>query len=213
MCQKIVEEEVNSCNDNPLIFGSPEEIFHGGNFHGQYVAMYADFLNVALTEVGVLAERQLNRLLDPHLNSTLPPFLAHEHAGLFAGFEGVQYLATSIASENLDLAAPASVKSIPSNGGNQDVVSMGLISVRKSLQLCENITTILSVLVAACFQASHFVERESFSQPVQEFHQKLSAILSLYRDSTPIYQHIEQVRSFLLDESELEYLDNRVHLD
>lgn len=212
-CQKIVEEELNSCNDNPLIFNTPQEIFHGGNFHGQYVAMYADFLNIALTEIGVLAERQLNRLVDPHLNNKLPPFLAHGGAGLFSGFEGVQYLATSIASENLDLAAPASVKSIPSNGGNQDVVSMGLIAVRKSLRLCENISTILSVLVAACYQSSHFLNEELFSQPTRQLYQKLSQIVSLYHDDVPMYQHIERVRDLLLSECEQEGLDKQISFE
>lgn len=212
MCQKMVEEELNSCNDNPLIFETPEAIFHGGNFHGQYVAMYSDFLNIALTEIGVLAERQLNRLVDPHLNNNLPPFLAHGGAGLFCGFAGVQYLATSIASENLDLAAPASVKSIPSNGGNQDVVSMGLIAVRKSLRLCENVGTILSVLFAACYQSSHFLEQDLFSQPVRQLYQRLSQVISLYHDDIPMYQYIEQVRALVLSEGERASLEKQITL-
>ncbi|WP_169806861.1 tyrosine 2,3-aminomutase [Actinomadura macra] len=166
-CQGIVEEELNSCNDNPLIFDSPETIFHGGHFHGQYVAMVSDFLNIALTEVGVLAERQLNRLLDPHLNVSYPAFLAIGDEGLFSGLQGSQYLATSIAAENLDLAAPASVKTIPSNGQNQDVVSMGLIAARKSLQLVENVQTILSVLTAACYQAAGLAGFDRFSPGVR----------------------------------------------
>jgi histidine ammonia-lyase/tyrosine ammonia-lyase len=210
-CKKIFEEELNSCNDNPLIFESPEESFHGGNFHGQYVAMGCDYLNIALTEIGVLAERQLNRLLDPHINGELPPFLASGYAGLFCGFEGAQYLATSIASENLDLAAPASVKTIPSNGQNQDVVSMGLISARKSLQLCDNVATILTVLVAACYQASHFIHSGGFSPVIKGFHRELSNLLiTEYKDDFPISELIAAVRGYLMSEPCWSFLDTHI---
>jgi tyrosine 2,3-aminomutase len=185
-CRRIVEEELNSCNDNPLVFESPETIFHGGHFHGQYVAMACDFLNISITEIGVLAERQLNRLLDPHLNKPYPAFLAMGVQGLFCGLQGAQYLATSIASENLDLAAPASVKTIPSNGQNQDVVSMGLISARKSLQLAENVHTITSVLVAACYQAASLVGIERFGPNVRGLLHLIADTVPAYRDDTAV---------------------------
>ncbi len=212
-CRKMIEEEVNSCNDNPLFFDTPEETFHSAHFHGQYVAMCCDFMNIALTEIGVLAERQLNRLLDPHLNGNLPPFLASGNSGLFCGFMGGQYLATSIASENLGLAAPASINSIPSNGGNQDVVSMGLIAARKSLQLCENMSTMLAVHVTACNQAAYFLEREQFSPPIQQLHQKLDTIVSEYRDDVVLAEVIARVRAFLTSEQGWQYLDAQVDFD
>jgi histidine ammonia-lyase/tyrosine ammonia-lyase len=190
-CQRLVEEELNSCNDNPLIFDTPETVFHGGHFHGQYMAMASDFLNIALTEVGVLAERQLNRVLDPHLNKNFPAFLALGDEGLFSGLQGSQYLATSIASENLDLAAPASVKSIPSNGQNQDVVSMGLIAARKSLRLVDNVNIIVSVLVAACYQAATITGIERFSPPVR-------GLLELLATKTPGYRDDEGIASDFL---------------
>lgn len=196
-CRRLVEEELNSCNDNPLIFNTPQECFHGGHFHGQYVAMACDYLNIALTEVGVLVDRQLNRLLDPHLNGSLPPFLADGPGGLFCGYEGAQYLVTSIASENLDLASPASVKSIPSNGSNQDVVSMGLIAARKSMQLTRNLTSMLSVMYAACFQAAQFVGPEKFSLPLQQMFELLGRSISRYQDDVPMYRLINAVRAAL----------------
>ncbi|MCI0391353.1 MAG: aromatic amino acid ammonia-lyase [Acidobacteria bacterium] len=211
-CRRIFEEELNSCNDNPLIFETAEDAFHGGNFHGQYVAMGCDYLNIALTEIGALAERQLNRLLDPHINGKLPPFLASGDSGLFCGFEGAQYLATSIASENLGLAVPASVKSIPSNGQNQDIVSMGLISGRKSLQLCDNVLTILSVLIAACYQASHFIGPEKFNSPISELHLELSSLFGLYKDDFPISELITETRDHLMSERRFSALDALVDL-
>src|SRR6185312_7965014 len=198
-CRRLVEEEVNSCNDNPLIFDRPEESFHGGHFHGQYVGMASDFLNIALTEIGVLAERQLNRILDPHLNGRLPAFLADGEAGLFCGYEGAQYLATSVASENLDLAAPASVKTIPSNGQNQDVVSMGLIAARKSLEIAENVNSILAVLIGSCHQAMHMIGANRLSPLVREFHEKLAPDFPLYKDDQAISHVIARWKQLLQD--------------
>ncbi|GAB4213032.1 MAG: histidine ammonia-lyase [Roseiflexaceae bacterium] len=208
--RRLVEEELNSCNDNPLIFETVEDTFHGGNFHGQYVAMACDFLNIALTEIGVLAERQLNRLLDPHLNGALPEFLAYGKSGLLCGFEGAQYLATSVASENLDLAAPASVKTIPSNGQNQDVVSMGLIAARKSLQLTENVQTIVASLVAGCHQASYFIGAEKFSPPLQQVNAALGQLVTQYRDDTPVAEWVERVRTHLASPQGWELVDTCV---
>jgi histidine ammonia-lyase/tyrosine ammonia-lyase len=198
--QRLVEEELNSCTDNPLIFESAEQSFHGGNFHGRYVAMAADVLNIAIAEVGVLAERQLNRLLDAQLNGSLPAFLAPADSGLFCGLAGGQYLATSIASENLDLASPASVKSIPANGSNQDVVRMGLIGARKSLRLCEHLATIVSILAAACQQAYALRGRSGFSQPVAILLQRLNARVGLYRDDRPLADLLSDVRAHLLSD-------------
>lgn len=202
-CRRLVEEELNSANDNPLIFESPETIFHGGHFHGQYVAMASDFLNISITEIGVLAERQLNRILDPHLNKAYPAFLALGDEGLFSGLQGSQYLATSIASENLDLAAPASIKSIPSNGQNQDVVSMGLIAARKSLRLLDNVNTIVSVLVAACYQAATITGIQQFSPAVR-------GLLELLATKTPGYRDDEGIASDFLSTVRETLLDSRV---
>lgn len=213
LCRRFVEEELNSCNDNPLIFETPEETFHGANFHGQYVAMACDFLNVSLAEIGVLAERQLDRLVSPHLNGNLPPFLACGQSGLFCGFEGGQYLATSLVSENMDLAAPASIKSIPSNGANQDIVSMGLIAARKSLRLCDHVSTILTVLVAACYQASHFVGQEKFNSPIKEWHQALSPLMTFYQDDTPLADVFHRIQAFVTSAEGWAYLDSTVDLD
>ncbi|MET8524746.1 tyrosine 2,3-aminomutase [Micromonospora sp. NPDC005172] len=200
-CRRLVEEELNSCNDNPLIFETPETIFHGGHFHGQYVAMASDFLNIAIAEIGVLAERQLNRILDPHLNASYPAFLALGDEGLYSGLQGSQYLATSIASENLDLAAPASIKTIPSNGQNQDVVSMGLIGARKSLQLLENVNTIVSVLIAACYQAATITGIHRFSPPVRGLLEELAAKVPGYRDDDGIAaDFLSRIRETLDDD-------------
>lgn len=190
-----IENELNSCNDNPLLFEKLEDIFHGGNFHGQYLAMSCDYMNIAIAEIGVLAERQLNRLLDPHLNKSLPPFLAYENAGLTCGFEGAQYLATSIVSENFDLAAPSSIKSISSNGSNQDIVSMGLIAARKSLTLTENVENILNMLLTACLQAAVIHGKDKYGVLTGEFI-SIAPDLFPYRDDYPFNELFNRIKVF-----------------
>jgi tyrosine 2,3-aminomutase len=149
-CAGVVERELNSSNDNPLFFGG-EEVFHGGNFHGQHVAFAMDYLAIAATQVGVISERRLNRLLNPHLNRALPEFLVAKQPGLRCGFAGAQYPATALVAENRTLCSPASIQSVPANGDNQDVVSMGLIAARNAKKIVDNTSYILAIeLLAAC---------------------------------------------------------------
>jgi histidine ammonia-lyase/tyrosine ammonia-lyase len=149
-CAGVVERELNSSNDNPLFFGG-EDVFHGGNFHGQHVAFAMDYLAIAATQVGVISERRLNRLLNPHLNRALPEFLVAKQPGLRCGFAGAQYPATALVAENRTLCSPASIQSVPANGDNQDVVSMGLIAARTAKKIVDNTSYILAIeLLAAC---------------------------------------------------------------
>jgi histidine ammonia-lyase len=146
-----LQTELNSSNDNPLFFDA-EELFHGGNFHGQPVAFALDFATIALTQLGVMSERRINRLLNRHLNNGLPEFLAWAEPGLTSGFAGAQYTATALVAENRTIT-PASTQSIPSNGDNQDVVSMGLISARNAKRVLGNNNYILAVEWLAAAQA------------------------------------------------------------
>jgi len=143
--------ELNSANDNPLFFEG-QEIFHGANFHGQPVASVMDFVTIALTQLGVLSERQSNRLLNRHLSYGLPEFLVTGDPGLNSGFAGAQYPATALIAENRTIG-PASTQSVPSNGDNQDVVSMGLIAARNARRVLRNNDTILALEYLAAAQA------------------------------------------------------------
>jgi tyrosine 2,3-aminomutase len=145
-----IEVELNSSNDNPLFFEG-KEIFHGANFHGQPVAFVMDFVTIALTQLGVFSERRTNRLLNRYL-SGLPEFLVAGDPGLNCGFAGAQYPATALIAENRTIG-PASTQSVPSNGDNQDVVSMGLISARNARRVLSNNNYILAVEYLAAAQA------------------------------------------------------------
>lgn len=146
-----LETELNSSNDNPLFFEG-KEVFHGANFHGQPVAFVMDFVTIALTQLGVFSERRTNRLLNRHLSVGLPEFLVAGEPGLNSGFAGAQYPATALVAENRTIG-PASTQSIPSNGDNQDVVSMGLIAARNARQVLANTYRILAVEYLAAAQA------------------------------------------------------------
>ncbi|WP_394301979.1 tyrosine 2,3-aminomutase [Sphaerimonospora cavernae] len=146
-----LEIELNSSNDNPLVFEG-KEVFHGANFHGQPVAFAMDYLTIALTQLGVFSERRTNRLLNRHLSNGLPEFLVAGEPGLHSGFAGAQYPATALVAENRTIG-PASTQSVPSNGDNQDVVSMGLIATRNARRVLENNHKILAVEFLAAAQA------------------------------------------------------------
>ena len=146
-----LEIELNSANDNPLFFEG-REVFHGANFHGQPVAFVMDFLTIALTQLGVLSERRSNRLFNRHLSYGLPEFLIKGEPGLHSGFAGAQYPATALVAENRTIG-PASIHSVPSNGDNQDVVSMGLIAARNARRVLRNNNIILALEFLAAAQA------------------------------------------------------------
>lgn len=159
-----VETELNSANDNPLFFEG-QEIFHGANFHGQPVAFVMDYTTIALTQLGVLSERRTNRLLNRHLSYGLPEFLVKSDPGLNSGFAGAQYPATALIAENRTIG-PASTQSVPSNGDNQDVVSMGLISARNARRVRDNNNTILALEFLAAAQAVDISERHDGLSPI-----------------------------------------------
>lgn len=138
----VLEREFNSVTDNPIIFEN--EAISGGNFHGEPIALVADFVAIALSELSNITERRIDRLVNP-LVSSLPPFLAKGEEGLNSGFMIWQYTAASLVSENKALSHPGSVDSIPTSAFQEDHVSMGSVSVRKAYSIianCEKVTAI-----------------------------------------------------------------------
>ncbi len=140
--EKIVSIEMNSVTDNPLIFD--DDVLSGGNFHGEPVALVADFFAIAISELGNITERRIDRLVNP-LVSGLPPFLAEGKAGLNSGMMMWQYTAAALVSENKVLAHPASVDSIPTSAYQEDHVSMGTIASMKARRVLENTSKIIAI--------------------------------------------------------------------
>jgi histidine ammonia-lyase len=151
--QSVIEIELNSAIDNPLFLVDTGRVVHGGNFHGQPVAMALDQLKTAIVELGVMSERRLARVLDPSLNRGLPAFLIRDGAGLRSGFMGLQYCASAMAADNAVLAAPTSVRSVPTNANNQDVVSMGMVAARHARQVLDNVERMIAIELLCAAQA------------------------------------------------------------
>jgi histidine ammonia-lyase len=166
-CRSVFEVEMNSAVDNPLVFPAPKkigapkpqigepvagEILSGGNFHGEPVAFALDFLAVALTALGGISERRLERLVNPSLNEDLPPFLA-PGAGLNSGLMMAQVTAAALVNENKVLGHPASVDSITTSGNKEDFVSMGMTSANKLQRVVANTRNVLAIEAMAVAQA------------------------------------------------------------
>lgn len=146
---QVAQVEYNSATDNPLVFPEQGEAISGGNFHGEFLALSADYLSIAMSEIGNISERRIERLVNPQL-SGLPAFLTRS-GGLNSGFMIAQYTAAALVSENKVLSHPASVDSIPSSANQEDHVSMGGMACRKVRQVVENTLRVLGIeLVAAC---------------------------------------------------------------
>lgn len=142
----IVEREINACTDNPLIF-EPGIALSGGNFHGEPIALIADFLSIAMCELGAISERRTFRLTDSNLNNGLPPMLVSriENAGINSGMMLLQYSAASLVLENQTLATPDSIRSLPTSAGQEDHNANAMTAARHSMEIINNVIHILSI--------------------------------------------------------------------
>ncbi len=148
--KEIIQREINSVTDNPLLFPDKGKVISGGNFHGQPLALGLDYLGMAVSELGNISERRVARLLDASLSNGLNMFLT-KHGGLNSGYMIAQYAAASLVAENKVLSNPASTDSIPTCANQEDHVSFGSISARKARQIVENTELVLAIeLITAC---------------------------------------------------------------
>ena len=155
--KKVVEIEINSVTDNPIIFPQTGEFISGGNFHGQPIALAMDYLGIALSEIANISERRIERMVNSKLSEHLPAFLVKDE-GINSGFMITQYTAASLVSENKVLAHPASVDSIPTSANQEDHVSMGTISARKAQTILSNTEFVLAIELLCTAQALDFLK-------------------------------------------------------
>ena len=149
--RRVIDIEINATTTNPLIFADTEEVRLGGNFHGQPVAMAADYLSMGIAELGSVSERRVERLVNPQL-SDLPAFLV-KNSGLNSGYMIAQYAAAALVSENKVLAHPACVDSIPTSANKEDHVSMGTIAIRQSREILGNVENVVAIELLCAAQA------------------------------------------------------------
>ncbi|MDR1966353.1 MAG: histidine ammonia-lyase [Synergistaceae bacterium] len=147
-----ISTEMNAVTDNPLVFTDSGDVFSGGNFHGEPIAIASDTLGIAMAEVGSVSERRIAKLIDPATNHGLPAFLV-KNGGINCGFMIPQYVAAALVSENKVLAHPASVDSIPTSAGQEDHVSMGTIAARKASTIVSHVAAVLGIELMCAAQA------------------------------------------------------------
>jgi histidine ammonia-lyase len=156
----IVEDELNSTNDNPVVSVDRGNVFHGGNFHGDYISLEMDKVRIVITKLTMLAERQLNFILNSKINGIFPPFLNLETLGLNFGVQGMQFTATSTTAESQMLSNSMYVHSISNNNDNQDIVSMGTNSAVLTKKVIENGFQVMAIHFAAICQAIDLLPKE-----------------------------------------------------
>lgn len=195
---KILIEEVNSANDNPIIDVDTEHVYHGGNFHGDYVSLEMDKLRLAITKTSMLAERQLNYLLNAKLNDILPPFVNMGTLGLNFGMQGAQFTAVSTTAENQMLSNSMYVHSIPNNNDNQDIVSMGANSANMTKKVIDNSFEVLSTELATIVQALYYLDfDDKLSSATKRKLDKLRTIIPQVKEDRPLYTEIGDLKEFL----------------
>lgn len=196
--EKVVVDELNSVNDNPIIDKENNNIFHGGNFHGDYVSLEMDKLKMAITKLSMLAERQLNFLLNDKLNNKFPPFINMGTLGLNFGMQGMQFTATSTVAENQTLSFPMYVHSIPNNNDNQDIVSMGCNAANLTKKVIENSFEVLAIEMAAVLQAIDYLDCTSrLSGFTRTIYDNIRQIIPTQIEDKARYKELRQLKLHL----------------
>ena len=214
-CREVMETEVNSAVDNPLVFMKDQagadalvrpaerrsasldaDVISGGNFHGQPLAFVLDFLGIALSALAGISERRLERLVNPALNEGLPPFLA-AGAGLNSGFMMAQVAAASLVSENKVLAHPASVDSITTSGNKEDYVSMGMTAALKLKRIVENSRNAMAIEAMAAAQALDFLAPLKTSKRGQAAHAAIRSVCATMEKDRVMYQDFARISDLI----------------
>ena len=202
-CRNVMETEVNSAVDNPLVFvKNPKQadgqgdVISGGNFHGEPLAFVLDFLGIALSALAGISERRLERLVNPALSEGLPPFLA-AGAGLNSGFMMPQVTAAALASENKILAHPASVDSITTSGNKEDYVSMGMTASLKLKRIVTNTNNVLAIEAMAAAQALDFLAPLKPGKRGQAAHAAIRSVCPTMDKDRVMYQDFARIAELI----------------
>ncbi|HUA21031.1 MAG TPA: histidine ammonia-lyase [Bryobacteraceae bacterium] len=192
--RRAFEIELNSVTDNPLVIDG--EIFSGGNFHGEPLALQLDALAVALTVLAGISERRIDRLVNPALNEELPPFLAN-HAGLESGFMMLQVTAAALVAENRVLAHPASTGSITTSGNKEDFVSMGMTSALKLKQVVRNTRHVLAIELLTAARALDCLRPLASSAIIQRVRTALQNVSPVWTADCSLTSGIENAGEWI----------------
>lgn len=195
---EVLQNEVNSACDNPIVDYTSKNIYHGGNFHGDYISLEADKVKIAMVRLAMTAERQLNYLFHDRINGILPPFLNLGTLGLNYGMQACQFTATSTTAECQTLAMPNYVHSIPNNNDNQDIVSMGTNSALLCKRVIDNAYQVVSILFIALAQATDCLDMADKLAPrTREQYDAIRKICPKFVEDTPFYEEIAETEKYL----------------
>jgi histidine ammonia-lyase len=197
--ENVLLNEVNSVNDNPVVDHEREMIYHGGNFHGDYVALEMDKIKTVITKLTMLSERQLNYLLNDKLNQKLPPFINLGKPGLNFGMQGMQFTATSTTAENQTLSFPMYVHSIPNNNDNQDIVSMGCNAALITRKVIDNSFDVLAIQCIALMQAIDYLKCHTrLSSATHRMYDEVREFFPPIIEDEPKYKGLQKIKAYLL---------------
>lgn len=188
----IVEIEINSATDNPLVFVDDREVLSGGNFHGEPVALALDYAAIAVADLGTIAERRVERLVNPTL-SGLPAFLS-PHPGTNSGMMIAQVTAAALIAENNVLAHPASVFTLPTSANKEDHVSMGMTAALKFAQVVDNVETILAIELLCAAQGLEFLKPLKPGPKLQEVYGRTRQRAPALERDAPLAPYIESLK-------------------
>ena len=192
--ERVLLDEFNSASDNPIIDVKTGNVYHGGNFHGDYVAFEMDKLKTGITKLTMLAERQLNYLCHNKLNGILPPFVNLGVLGLNYGVQAAQFTATSTTAECQTLSMPMYVHSIPNNNDNQDIVSMGTNAALITKRVIENSFQVLAIEAVAMVQAVDYLQiADLLSVKTRQLYDRVRRVVPLFVEDNPLYGAIEEL--------------------
>lgn len=196
----ILEDEFNSANDNPIIDVKNKHVYHGGNFHGDYISLEMDKLKIVITKLTMLAERQLNYLLNSKINEILPPFVNLGTLGFNFGMQGVQFTATSTTAESQMLSNPMYVHSIPNNNDNQDIVSMGTNAAVITSKVIENAFEVLSIEMITIVQAIDYLkQKDKISSVTKQWYDDIRNIIPEFKEDQVMYPFVQNVKDYLIN--------------
>lgn len=196
--EEVLINELNSACDNPIVDPETRNVYHGGNFHGDYISFEMDKLKIAVTKLTMLTERQLNYLFHDRINGILPPFVNLGVLGLNYGLQASQFTATSTTAECQTLSNPMYVHSIPNNNDNQDIVSMGTNSALIARTVIENSYQVMSVHFMAIVQAVDCLKiQDSLSPRTRRIYDEIRAFFPVFTEDTPKYKEIAAMTGWL----------------
>src|SRR3989338_2586279 len=171
---QVIEIEINSVTDNPVLDREHKEFLHGGNFHGDYIAVTVDQIKMSLVKLSILSERRINFFMNQSINKFFPPFLNLNKPGLTLALQGLQFVATSTTAQNQSYAFPHSIHSIPTNAYNQDVVSMGTDASLILDKVVENTYIVTTIEAVTLAQAVDFLQfQEKLAKSTHEMYNKV----------------------------------------